>query len=72
MLLNLDYRSDPIPSEVEMGFATNLRESRTVTYGFVYEQVLEVKEKTPQSCIVFSRTSVLYNSFIFSLHPKGF
>lgn len=73
MLLNLDYRSDPVHSEVEMGFATNLWESRIVTYGFVYEQVLEVKEKkNPQSCIVFSRTSVLYNNFIFSLHPKGF
>lgn len=45
MLLNLDNRSDPVPFEVEMGFATNLRESRIVTYGFLYEQVLEVKKK---------------------------
>lgn len=59
VLLNLGYRSDPVPSEVEMGFATSLRESRTVTYGFLYEQVLEVKKKNPQSRIIFSRTSVL-------------
>lgn len=58
-LLNLDYSSEPVPSEVETGFAINLRESRIVTYGFLYEQVLEVKKKNPQSCIIFSRTSVL-------------
>lgn len=65
MLLNLDYRSDPVHSEVEMGFATNLRESRIVTYGFVYEQVLEVKEKKPLNHVSYFQEHQYFTIILF-------